>query len=264
MKKIILLITFLTIFLNAKTIEATYKISYGIFGELGIAKTTLEFLPNNNYKIKVHAFATGIAKLLSSEKEEFYESQGFIKDNLFIPNKYIEISNNSYKKREKVYTFDYEKNQIFLEKSEKKLVTKHDENFQIIESWKENNSSELSKFFTPNDLLSLFFNIAQVVPSFDKGNNYSLIAIGANKNDGKLDIIIPKDDRYMELENSLNTKNKKFIVSINQKIFSSSNGELFISLNDEGFCDKAVLKDVLIFGDIVGEMINFKINKGES
>jgi hypothetical protein len=262
MKKIILILIFLSIFLNAKTIEATYKISYGIFGELGVAKTTLELLPNNFYKIKVHAYATGIAKFLSSNKEEFYESEGFIKDNLLVPNKFVETSNNSYKKRVKNYTFDYKKNQILLKKYEKKLVTKYDKNIKKIESWEENSSTELSKYFTSNDLLSLFFNITQVIPSFTQGNSYSLTAIGANKDNGKLDIIIPKDDAYKELENSLDTKNIKFIVSIHQKIFSSSNGELFISLNNEGFCDKAVLKDVLIFGDVRGEMIDFKINKG--
>lgn len=111
MNKIIIFIIFLSIFSNAKTIEATYKISYGIFGELGIAKTSLETLPNNTYKIKVHAYATGIAKFLSSNKEEFYESQGVIKNNLLIPNKYITITNNDYKKRKKTYLFDYKNKQ---------------------------------------------------------------------------------------------------------------------------------------------------------
>ncbi|WP_428024675.1 DUF3108 domain-containing protein [Arcobacter sp.] len=262
MKKILILLLFLSVLLNAKTITATYKISYGIFGELGVAKTTLEVFEDKTYKIKVHAFATGFAKFLSSNKEEFYESYGIIKNNLLIPNKYITITNNDYKKRKKTYTFDYKKNQITLEIYEKKLITKYNEDFQKIKTWEENSSKEFSNFFAQNDLLSLFFNITQVVPSFEKGNNYTFKAIGANKENGKLDIIIPKNEAYKELEKSLNTKNKKFIVSVHQKIFSSSNGELFISLNQEGFCDKAVLKDVLIFGDITGEMINFKINKG--
>lgn len=262
MKKPLLLLLFLSFFLNAKTIEATYKISYGIFGELGIAKTTLELHANKTYKIKVHAYATGIAKFLSSNKEEYYESYGVIKNNLLIPNKYITSSTNNYKKRKKIYTFDYNTNQISLEKHEERLITKYDENLQKEEFWQTNHSNEFSKFFTSNDLLSLFFNITQVIPSFEKGNSYALKAIGANKDNGKLDIIIPKNEAYKELEESLNTQNKKFIVAIHQKIFSSSNGELFISLNNEGFCDKAVLKDVLIFGDITGEMIKFKIDKG--
>ena len=262
MNKIIIFIIFLSIFSNAKTFEATYKISYGIFGELGIAKTSLETLPNNTYKIKVHAYATGIAKFLSSNKEEYYESQGVIKNNLLIPNKYITISNNDYKKRKKTYLFDYKNKQILVKKYERKLNIRYDENLKKKESWKINESEEFANFFATNDLLSLFFNITQVIPNFEKGNSYAFKTIGANKDNGKLDIIIPKNEAYKELQEALNTKNKKFIVSIHQKIFSSSNGELFISLNKEGFCDKAVLKDVLIFGDITGEMIKFKINKG--
>ncbi|RXJ82016.1 DUF3108 domain-containing protein [Arcobacter sp. F2176] len=262
MNKIIIFIIFLSIFLNAKTFEATYKISYGIFGELGIAKTSLEILPNDTYKIKVHAYATGIAKFLSSNKEEYYESYGKIKNNLLIPNKYITISNNDYKKRKKTYLFDYKNKQILVKKYERKLNIRYDENLKKKESWEINESKEFTNFFATNDLLSLFFNITKVVPSFKKGNSYAFKAIGANKDNGKLDIIIPKNEAYKELQEALNTKNKKFIVSIHQKIFSSSNGELFISLNKEGFCDKVVLKDVLIFGDITGEMIKFKINKG--
>lgn len=258
MKKLIFLIL-ISIFIEAKTIEATYKISYGIFGELGIAKTSIKTFSDNSYEIKVHAYATGIAKYLSSNKEEFYESFGFIDNELFIPTKYIEISKNSYKYREKTYNFEYDKESINLKKYSKELVTKHNEKFEAINSWKENSSDEKVNFFAKNDLLTLFFNVSKVIPNFNKGSSYDLVAIGANKKDGKINISIPKDEKFLELENSLNSKNKKFIVTINQKIFSSSNGELFISINKEGFCDKAILKDVLIFGDIIGEMISFEI-----
>lgn len=261
MKKILLLI-FLSICLEAKIVEATYKISYGIFGELGIAKTTLETYDNNKYRIKVHAYATGIAKFLSNNKEEFYESYGFINKDLFLPYKYIEISNNSNKKIKKVFTFDYEKNIVNEEKEDKRLITKYNNKLEATKYWKENDSKDIVKFFAKDDLLTLFFNVTKVIPDFSQGNSYDLKAIGANKKDGKLNISIPSNNKYKELEESLKTKNKKFIVTINQKIFSSSNGELLISLNKEGFCDKAVLKDVLIFGDIIGEMTNFQI-KGE-
>lgn len=263
MKKIIFITLLTLLSLDAKTIEASYKISYGIFGELGIAKTTLKTFENNTYEIKVHAYATGIAKFLSSQKEEFYESKGVIKDKLFIPNKYSEISNTSYKKRNKLFTFDYEKNIVQLKKDDKRLITKHNVNMENSQYWKETSSHEKVKFFAENDLLSLFFNVTKVIPDFNQGNSYDLKAIGANKKDGKLNITIPKDEKYQELEKILDTNNKKFIVTINQKIFSSTNGELFISLNKEGFCDKAVLKDVLIFGDIIGEMISFNIKDKE-
>ena len=169
---------------------------------------------------------------------------------------------NDYKYRIKTYTFDHENKSVLIKHNTKRLITTYSNTLEPIKSWKESTSIGKNKFFAPNDLLSLFFNIKQLIPSFKQGNNYTLKAIGANKTNGDLNIIIPNGEKYKVLEESLNTNNIKFIASINQEIFSSSKGELFISLNKSGFCNKAVLKDVLIFGDIVGEIINFEIKEG--
>lgn len=263
MKTLLLIFLLSTaIFANTKTITATYKVSYGIFGKLGLAKTTLTLYNNKKYKIEVSAYATGISKVLSSEKEERYTSEGYIEDNKFIPLKYIKISQNSYKKRTKEYNFNYTTNTIVVNEMKKELKTTYDINFNPISKWEENNSTYKTKYFAQNDLLSLFFNIKREVPNFNKGSNYSLCAIGANKKDGIINIIIPKEKSYELLEESLSNKSDiKFIAQINQKIFSSANGELLISLNEKGFCNKAILKDVLIFGDIIGEIIKFEIKE---
>lgn len=262
MKKFTLLILLLSSFLFGKTIDATYKISYGIFGELGLATTTLKILPNNKYHIKVHAYATGLAKFLSANKEEFYESSGTIVNNIFMPESYKTLSKNDNKSRQKNYTFDHSKNEVRYKQITKKLHTRHDAQLNPIKEWKEESLESKTNYYAANDLLSLFFNISNIIPNFDKGNEYKLKAIGANKQDGKLDLIIPNDERYKILEDTLGDFTKKFIVIINQKIFSSSRGELLISLNEKGFCNKAVLKDVLVFGDIKGEMVKFNIIEG--
>ena len=44
-------------------------------------------------------------------------------------------------------------------------------------------------------------------------------------------------------------------VIIHQKIFSSSAGHLLLAIGKDGITDKAVLKDVIFFGDIRGERI---------
>ncbi len=45
-------------------------------------------------------------------------------------------------------------------------------------------------------------------------------------------------------------------VVVNDDIFASDKGELLINLRDDGLCTQAILKDVLFFGDIRGEMID--------
>jgi hypothetical protein len=44
-------------------------------------------------------------------------------------------------------------------------------------------------------------------------------------------------------------------VVLNDRIFSSSQGELLINLDENGLCEKAILEDVLFFGDVVGKRI---------
>lgn len=260
----LLIITLFFIFnaqAQTKTIQATYEISYGIFGKLGEAKTTLKIIDNNTYAIKVHAYATGFAKVLSSGKEETYESMGNIVNNQFLPKKFIKHSNNAYKKRIKEYTFDHKKQHVTLFKREDKLITKYTSELEPIKTWSHKQSKQTTAFFAQNDLLSLFFNIKQLIPNFDQGCNYKMKAIGANAKNGSIDIFVPQGKDYKQLTDTLQTNDTKFIAAIHQKIFSSSKGELFISLNKEGFCNKAILKDVLIFGDITGTIIRFNIKE---
>ncbi len=271
MFKIFTLIIFAFCFLNAnnhKKIEASYDISYGIFGKLGIANASID-IQDGKYSIKVVAKATGMAKVLSSGKEETYTSTGIIDGNTFIPKVYTKSSKNNYKNYTKTYTFDYDKNKVIVERVSNRLVTTIDDfnnedefGFPIKkeEKWEKEQSIQNLEYFAPNDLLSLFFNIKQIIPNFDKGKNYALKAVGGNKTDGAINILIPNGDNYKELEKDLDIKSsEKFIAQINQKIFSSQKGELFISLNEHGVCNKAVLKDVVMFGDIVGLMTDFKI-----
>lgn len=262
MKTLIFLLLFIvTAYSKTKTVEATYEISYGIFGKLGEAKTTLEIIDDSTYKITVHAYATGLAKALSSNKEEMYQSHGYINNNQFVPLEFTKQSINAYKKRFKKYTFDHKKQEIMLFRSEDKLITNYTMQLEPIQTWKHKESTQNTSFFTQNDLLSLFFNIKQLVPNFNQGCNYKMKAIGANKTNGAIDIFVPKGKAYEQLDEALQTNNTKFVAAIHQKIFSSKKGELFISLNEEGFCNKAVLKDVLIFGDITGEITAFNIKE---
>jgi len=268
MIKILTLILFVFSFLNAdnhKKIEASYDVSYGIFGKLGVANAAID-VQGNAYKIKVTAKATGFAKILSNGKEETYTSTGIINGDTFIPKTYTKFSKTNHKNSKKQYTFDYKNNKVIVEKTFNELVTDTNEfdDTEYLSSqkerWVSKSSTKDLDYFASNDLLSLFFNIKQAIPNFNKGNNYALKAVGANKDNGLINIVIPSGNQYASLEKDLNTNSsEKFIAQINQKIFSSNKGELLISLNEHGVCDKAVLKDVVMFGDVIGKMTKFRI-----
>ncbi|RLA78927.1 MAG: DUF3108 domain-containing protein, partial [Epsilonproteobacteria bacterium] len=76
----------------AVDISAKYKVSFGIFGEIGIAKTSLHVDAENKYKVVVHANTTGMANFLSGEREEWHISVGRVaKTGILIPDYYEKI-----------------------------------------------------------------------------------------------------------------------------------------------------------------------------
>lgn len=261
MKKLTLLfiISFYNINLFALHISANYSITYGSLMELGIAKATLE-TNDDNYKIVIEAKTTGMARYLTNNRIEVYESIGKVINNEFFPSKFIKTKKNDFKSRVREYTFDYKNKEILVKTTSDEKRKVIDENFKFKIKDEHSESNEKLNFFAKDDLLSLFFNLNKKILTYEENKEYSLKAVGANKDNGKIDILIPIEKKLIELENILNRDNeKKFITYINQNIFGSEKGELFISLNNEGFCTKAVLKDVLLFGDIVGEISNFKV-----
>lgn len=257
MKKFIIILLLLTSFLFSKTFEASYQITYGAFLDLGIAKAKLN-IDENKYLIEVEAKTTGIAKYLTNNRIEKYKSEGRIIDNKFFPNKFEKIKKDNLKSRIKKYNFDYKKKKIFVKTINEGIKKEINNELKLVEKTFHNENLDELKFFANNDLLSLFFNLNKII-AYKYQENYTFTAVGANKNDGKINLLIPSKNKSEELNQVMEKpKERKLIVTINQKIFGSEKGELLLSLNNEGFCTLAILKDVVFFGDIVGKMIDFK------
>lgn len=236
MKTIIFVFVILSEMVSAKVITARYEVSYGIFQTMGIADARFETRDDDTYSIRIEARTTGIAKLLSNNRVEVYESHGTILNGKLVPDKYIKIRRTDSKKMTKFYTFDHRKKTVLKE---------------VIEGT--DRDKESNDFYAPEDILSLFFNVKQYMKL---RQNQILYAIGANKNDGRIDVVFPKGKELEKVAKELEIEDGVFVkVILNDKIFSSSNGELLINLDEDGLCEKAILQDVLLFGDIVGKRI---------
>lgn len=247
MKKFIFIIlTFMT-FLNAKTIIATYKVDFGIFGKIGTAKAVLHIGKKGDYKVSIEAKATGFAKVLSGGRIEKYKSEGRVVSGMLVPHEYLGITKTSSKTREKLYIFEHQNKKIKMLKF-------------TIKNGKVAKSQEYLKYYADNDILSLFFNIRKYLDNFKFKGKKVLYAVGANKKNGRVDLIAPVGKELERLKSDLGRKKGHFLkVFINQKIFASKRGELFLDINDDGICTKAVLKDVILFGDIRGELVKLKV-----
>lgn len=236
MMKPIVFLLLLSALLNAKTLRATYEVSYGIFDRLGTAEATFETREDNTYTIRIEARTEGIARVLTNNRVETYESHGHIQNGVLTPQKYIKIRRTDSKKTTKIYTFDHASKTVWRE------------NIQSDEWDKVKN-----EFYAPEDVLSLFFNVKN---HMKERQDRALYAIGGNTKDGRIDVVFPKEDALIQVQEKLQMKNGEFLkVILNNKIFSSARGELLINLGSDALCDKAILEDVLFFGDIVGKRI---------
>lgn len=237
--------------LFCQDINATYKISFGIFGQIGIAKANLH-VTNNHYKITMKAFTTGFAKALSGNRQEYFTSQGTFVEGTLLPSTYKKIvqreknivtfakSYKVLKEDTRIYTFKHETKSICLYKESK------------IDAKVDSRSSEILKYYAKNDLLSFFFNFKQIARSFSK--RVLLKAVGANKKDGRIDIQRISEKEKIQKKFSWK-QGEYFKVIIHDKIFASKQGELFVNINKKGIAQNAVLKDVILFGDIRGDLI---------
>ena len=224
----------------SKTLSATYEVSFGIFQKMGTADTMLQINDDNTYLIRVEAKTAGLAKVLSNNRYEVYESRGIVKNGKLVPNTYMTMRKTDSKQSVKTYTFDHQ-NRIVWKESVK------------TSGGVENRSREKNEYYANEDILSLFFNLKNYTV---KRQNTYFNVIGGNKEDGRIDTVFPKAAELARMKKILETDEGDFLkVVLNDRIFSSEKGELLINLDREGLCEKAILEDVLLFGDIVGKRI---------
>ncbi|NLK66955.1 MAG: DUF3108 domain-containing protein [Campylobacteraceae bacterium] len=232
-------------------LSAVYDVKFGIFGKVGEARTKLTTYENNGtYEIYMDAKTFGLANSLSGDRREYFYSAGTTYKGYLLPEIYkhrVERNKRGELRiREKVFELKQSQNQIKLS----------------IYKNKGDNGNSLNKtdervlnYYGANDLLTLFFNFSKIRKDLD---HFILIVAGAKDDNGEIEIKIPSDKEALRIQKSLGTTDKPYIVFINQKIFSSKKGELHVAIGDEGYATKAVLKDVILFGDIVGELVEVK------
>ena len=246
MKKILISLSFLLFsgFLQAETIEANFKVDFGIIGEIGIANAVLT-KDDKYYEINVKLKATGIANTLSGGRKEHHISKGHIEDGVMISDYYQVTKSHGSKMTMKLYSTNHKD----------KIVQKE------YKRWKRGklivDKNETLDFYSADDLLSLYFNLNQKIEDRTKSKGYVFKAVGAEKQKGKVEVIIPKVAELKDYKEILGESDDSWYAKaiVHQDIFSSDKGELLLRIGDDGITQKAVLKDLIFFGDIRAERI---------
>jgi hypothetical protein len=232
------LMLFLTSFVSAESIRAAYDVSYGVFGTIGTAKAKLE-KSADRYVIEIHLEATGLAKKLSGNRTERHLSKGYIRNGVLVSNTYEVIREYRSTKVIKQYTIDHNRKIVY------KVYRKYKKG-KLVDEQKQRLS-----FYAANDLLTLYFNLDKLLPDKHKAGTYRFKAVGAEKQDGKISIVIPSPPELDGYRKDLGSGAAWYAtVIIHQKIFMSKEGRLQIAVGEDGITRTALLKDLILFGDI--------------
>jgi len=231
-----------------KSITADYDVSYGILGKVGHAKATIE-IKKGAYKIRIEAKGKGIASVFSRGRIEVYESTGLVVEGKLLPTLFVKDRLWGDKKERKRYFFNHDKKSVTM------IVTS-------VNGGKVHEAKEVIPFYAKEDILTLFFNLES---TFGKSllieNKTDFIAVGANNQNGTMSVQTPSGKNADEIKKLLNRDERLLMIILNQKFFASKNGEFFINVNDDGICDRLILKDVVMYGDLVGKIKNVEIKK---
>jgi hypothetical protein len=229
---------FTNLSLSAETIRADYDVSYGIFGKIGVAKAILR-KSRTAYEIDIHLAATGMAKALSGNRKERHLSKGHIRKGVLISDSYEVIREYRSTKVVKRYIIDHQKRivrKIYRKFKKGKLV---DEQKQRL------------SFYAPNDLLTLYFNLDRLLPDKSRAGTYEFQAVGAEKQQGRVSVVIPSKSALPSYKDDLGNGAAWYAtVVIHQKIFMSKEGRLQLAVGKDGITQTALLKDLILFGDI--------------
>jgi len=230
--------------LHAEVITVDYKVEFGLFGEIGVAHATLD-RDEKRYEIDIKLDSTGLAKTLSGDRKERHISKGHIEDGKMVSDLYQIMKSHGVYSSNRVYRIDHEHHKVT----------------QQTQKWKKgklykDKTVEMDDIYAKDDLLTLYFNLDSYITDKNVSRDYRLHAVGAEKQKGYVDIHIPNKEELAEYQELLGKDQGWYAKAIiYQDIFSSDKGELLLGIGEDGITDKAVLKDLIFFGDIRAKKI---------
>ena len=237
------LVLVFTLQIQAKVLDVTYRVSFGMFGEMGIADAHLE-TKDDTYTIDIGMQATGMAKALSKNRKERHISEGHIVNGLFVSDTYKVIKTYGKKYIEKIYRIDHKKKRVTKDNTKKNKDKITEKKHTVLD------------FYSENDLLTLYFNLPKMITDRSKATTYEFSAVGAERQGGKVEVRIPKESELKGYKKTLGEGDYWYMTAIiYQKIFASNKGELMLAVGKDGITQKAVLKDLMMFGDLVAERV---------
>lgn len=240
----LMLITLLVLgsasFLHAKSIKADFSVEFGVVGEVGRAHAVLT-TDGTYYMIEAKVSAVGIAKAITDDLKERHISKGHVADGLLVTDMYQMIKSYGIYTSTTIYRVDHKK---------KKLTRQYKE-------WRYDklmiDDTDTLAYYSKDDMLTLFLNLPMHIKEKYTHKTYRFKAVGADRKNGRVDITIPSSGHLAQMKALLGEGKEGSWYSkvvMHRKLYHSKQGELDVRIGKEGMVDKAVLKDLIFFGDV--------------
>ena len=255
LRRFLLLLPASVSMLHALVISGSYDISFSVFGKIGEAVVSME-RHDAAYRIRIEGYLTGVAADIGAHRREIHESEGTVVKDVFVPSRYLKIRSSDHRHETTEYRFDH-KNETVTKRRTKEYI-RHNRRFDIatmgIVDAPEHivNTVEVPlPYYAPDDLLSLFFNVKNYIGTIPRGAQSVRLSAGAANVRGEVLITNPGGEKRRELQRLMPGNEDRLVtVVVDQDIFESDRGELYVSLDSDYLAIEAMLKDVLLFGDI--------------
>lgn len=237
----IALLLFSFTLLQAKNIPLDYSIEFGMFGEIAHTKAMLS-KKRHSYVLEVNLSVThSIAKSMSNNLREQHISKGHISNGLLITDMFQIITYTDKFTSTSIYQVDHKKKRI--RRQYKKWV----------KGKKITDKKRVLGYYGRDDLLTFFLNLHKHIKQKAYPKNYQFQVIGADNKNGRVDFNIPNKKSMPKLKKLLGTSSNKDWygkVTLHRKIYGSKKGEMNIRIDKYGLMQKAILKDLVLFGDV--------------
>lgn len=241
MKKRILKTLGLFLFLGtlsmASVSHINYKASFGIFGTVGTIKNTVT-KNAKTYTIETKVRLSGMAHTLLGGQKEHYISKGHLYKGRMVSDFYEMTSTKKKTKKVKTYTINHKTKTVSkrYRKWVKGKLTK--------------DKTKKLKYYGSDDLLTLYFNMGTVLKK--KGKVYTFSVVGLEKQKGQVKVTVPLDSKAGMYKKDLGKGAVLYAKAlIHQKNFKKDKGNILLSVGKDDFVGKAVIKNIMLYGDAV-------------
>ncbi|WP_456393924.1 DUF3108 domain-containing protein [Nitratifractor sp.] len=219
-----------------------YRIASPLMGTLGDISIDKK-LSGDRYRIDVEVKTKGIAAVLTGKRREHYRSEGVVRHGK-LKSRTLRMERRTKKKRQ-IDTY-------IIDSAKRKVVKKR-------LRWKkgklDSNRSKTLPYFSQEDLLTLYFNIAPKLLKEKEKSHWEILAVGAEKIKGRVIMDRLRGKEAQKARRDLKVEADRIIVVFHspQKIAGKRNRRFTVAIDPEGIPEKIRFVAIPVVGVIIVE-----------